>query len=164
MNPAGVGSLADTQATTAVLQLLLFEVAEKSFAFDLALVDRVIDYRPPLDTPRRPAYVDGVVEDRGRFLALFNLRRRFGLPESGAPHPAIVLLRGLDLDPVIGVLVDRVLQVISAAPESILTPPPRVFGIRAEYIRGVANLGGWPVVWLDVGKLFTATESMTLLL
>ncbi len=159
--PAPAGASGSTMATD--LQLLLFEVGGKAFSFDLELVERVIEPRAPLRTPRRPAYVDGVIEDRRRYLALFNLRRRFGLIESGVAHPAVVLLRGLDVDPLIGVLVDRVLQVLNVVPESILTPPPRVFGIRSEYIRGVANLGGWPVVWLDVGKLLTASEPMTLL-
>jgi chemotaxis signal transduction protein len=38
-----------------------------------------------------------------------------------------------------------------------------VFGIRAEYIRGVANAGGRPIVWLDIVKVLTATEAITLL-
>jgi purine-binding chemotaxis protein CheW len=154
---------ASSSAATKALQFLLFEVAGKALALDLGLVDRVIEARPPLCTPRRPAYVDGVVEDRGRCVALFNLRTRFGLTAGGVLHPAIVLLRGLELDPLIGVTVDRVLQVLSVAPDAILAPPPRVFGIRSEFIHGVANLGGWPVVWLDMGKLLTASEPMTLL-
>jgi len=42
-------------------------------------------------------------------------------------------------------------------------PSPRVFGIRAEYIRGVANASGRPIVWLDIVKVLTATEGITLL-
>jgi chemotaxis signal transduction protein len=44
-----------------------------------------------------------------------------------------------------------------------LSPPPRVFGIRAEYIRGVANAGGRPLVWLDVTKLLSTADAITLL-
>jgi chemotaxis signal transduction protein len=38
-----------------------------------------------------------------------------------------------------------------------------MLGIRAEFIRGVANAGGRPVVWLDEAKLFTSEEPITLL-
>ncbi len=158
-----VGSEGTTTVASQALQLLLFELGGKGLAVDLGCVERIIAVRPALPTPRPPAWVDGVAEDRGRFLAIFNLRRRFGLPDRRGPHAAIVLIRGLDLDPLIGISVDRVLQVLTLSPDAILVPPPRVFGVRADYIRGVANLGGWPVVWLDLGKLLTATEPITLL-
>jgi chemotaxis signal transduction protein len=62
-----------------------------------------------------------------------------------------------------GLVVDQVIQVMSLPPDGVLAPPPRVFGIRAEFIRGVANAGGRPVVWLDEVKLLTSAEPVTLL-
>ena len=132
MSGVSAGATATNSSAATALQLLLFEVAGKAFAVDLALVDRVIEASDAVRTPRRPPFVDGVVEDRGRYLAVFNLRRRFGLPEPPRSHAAIVLLRGLDVDPLIGLAVDRVLQVVTVATDAILTPPPRVFGIRAD--------------------------------
>jgi chemotaxis signal transduction protein len=59
--------------------------------------------------------------------------------------------------------VDRVLHVIRIPSDGILAPPPRVFGIRAEYIRGIGNAGGHPMVWLDIGKILTSDEPIALL-
>ena len=92
-----------------------------------------------------------------------NLRRRFGLTEGRPAHPAVLLLSGVGQDPLVGLVVDQVLRVLSLPSEGVLSPPPRVFGIRAEYIRGVANAGGRPIVWLDILKVLTATEAITLL-
>jgi len=144
-------------------QVILFQVGGKSFAVDLALVEQIIEYREPTRTPLRPPYVEGVLEHRGRYLALVNLRRRFGLTEGGPAHPAVLLLSGVGPDPLVGLVVDQVLRVLSLPSEGVLSPPPRVFGIRAEYIRGVANAGGRPIVWLDIVKVLTATEAITLL-
>ena len=144
-------------------QLVLFQLAGKSFAVDLAQVEQIIEYREPARTPRRPASVEGVVEHRGRYLALVNLRTRLNVAEPGPSNPAILLLKGIGSDPLVGVLVDQVLRVLSIPEGGILTPPPRVFGIRAEYIRGVANAGGRPLVWLDIPKILTTTEPITLL-
>jgi chemotaxis signal transduction protein len=63
----------------------------------------------------------------------------------------------------VGLIVDHVFRVLSIPPEGVLSPPPRVFGIRAEYIRGVANAGGRPLVWLDVTKLLSTADAITLL-
>lgn len=144
-------------------QVVLFQVAGKSFAVDLEHVERIIDYREPTKTPRRPPHIEGVVEDRGRYVAVMNLRRRFGVTDPGPAHPAVLLLRDAGPDPVVGLVVDQVLRVFAVPSDGVLSPPPRVFGIRAELIRGVANAGGRPLVWLDVKKLLSTTEAITLL-
>lgn len=143
--------------------VLTLQVAGKSFAIDLLRVEQVLDFHPPTPTPRRLPFIEGVIEHRGRFLAVASLRKRLGLTEPGPPHPPIVMLTGIGQDPVIGLIVDHVIRVVSLLPEAVLAPPPRVFGIRAEFIRGVANAGGRPVVWLEAAKLLTSAEPVTLL-
>jgi purine-binding chemotaxis protein CheW len=147
----------------ATAQVVLFQLAGKSFAVDLGQVEQIIEYREPTKTPRRPPHVEGVIEHRGRYLALLNLRKRFGVTEPGPAHSAVLLVTGAGPDPRVGLVVDQVLRVLSLPSDGILAPPPRVFGIRAEYIRGVANSGGRPVVWLDVTRLVGAGEAITLL-
>jgi purine-binding chemotaxis protein CheW len=148
---------------TGETSILVYQVAGRQFAVELALVQQIIDYQPPTRTPRRPPHIEGVIEYKGCYLPVANLRKRFGLTEAGSTHPAILLLAGVGRDPVVGVVVDQVQRVMPLPPEGMLPPPPRVFGIRAEYIRGVANAGGRPVVWLDMERLLTATEPVTLL-
>ncbi len=150
-------------ASQALAQVVLFQVAGKAFAVDLEHVEKIIDYQEPTKTPRRPPHIEGVLEHRGRYLAVLNLRRRFGVTERGPANPAVILLRGAGPDPVVGLVVDQVLRVFALPSDGVLSPPPRVFGIRAELIRGVANAGGRPVVWLDVTKLLATTEVITLL-
>ena len=144
-------------------QVVLFQLAGKSFAVGLGEVEQIIDYREPTKTPRRPPHVEGVIEHRGRYFALVNLRKRFGVAEPGPAHPAVLLITGAGPDSHVGLVVDQVLRVLSLPADGILTPPPRVFGIRAEYIRGVANAGGRPLVWLDATRLLAAGEAITLL-
>lgn len=144
-------------------QVVLFQLAGKSFAVELRQVEQIIDYREPTKTPRRPPHVEGVIEHRGRYLAVLDLRKRFGVAEPGPAHPAVLVITGAGPDPRVGLVVDQVLRVLSLPSDGVLTPPPRVFGIRAEFIRGVANAGGRPVVWLDVTKLLATGEAITLL-
>lgn len=143
--------------------VLALQLAGRLFAIELARIEQVVDYQEPTRTPRRPPCIEGVIEHRGRFLALASLRKRLGLADPGPPRPPIVVLTGVGRDPVLGLAVDQVLRVLSLPSEGVLAPPPRVFGIRADFIRGVANAGGRPVVWLDVAKLLTSAEPVTLL-
>ncbi len=143
--------------------VLTFQVAGHSFALDLLRVEHVMDFREPTPTPRRLPFIEGVVEYRGRFVAVASLRRRLGVAAEGQPHPPIVLLTGIGQDPTVGLMVDQVLQVVSLPPDGVLAPPPHVFGIRSAFIHGVASMGGHPVVWLDAAKLLTSEEPVTLL-
>jgi purine-binding chemotaxis protein CheW len=152
-----------TTSSVSGLLVVMFQMAGKTFAVDLPLVEQIIEYRPPTPTPRRPPFVEGLLEHRGRFVPVLSLRRRLGLPEEPIAHPAILLLREVAPDPVIGVAVDQVLRVLSLQRDAVLAPPPKVFGIRAEYIRGVANAGGRPIVWLDLGRVFASSEPIVLL-
>jgi purine-binding chemotaxis protein CheW len=145
------------------MPVLTFQLAGKSFAVELTRVQQVVEYREPTRTPRRPPFVEGVIPHAGEFVPVVSLRKRLGYPEAGPSRPPIVLLTGIGEDPLVGVIVDQVLRVLPLPRDGVLAPPPRVFGIRAEFIRGVANAGGRPVVWLEAAKLLTSTEPVTLL-
>jgi purine-binding chemotaxis protein CheW len=143
--------------------VLMFLLAGKQFAVGVSRVQHILDYQTPTRTPRRPPYVEGIIQHQGRYLPLVSLRRRLGVEGAGPEHPAILLLAGVGEHPVVGLTVDQVVRVLSLSGDKVLLPPPRVFGIRAEFIRGVANAGGRPVVWLDETKLLTSAEPITLL-
>lgn len=160
--------MAETHAVSPSVTLgessvLMFLVAGKQFAVDLNRVQHILDYQTPTRTPRRPLYVEGIIQHKGRFLPLVNLRKRLGVDQPDSENRAVLLLAGMGQDPLVGLMVDQVVRVLSLPADKVLAPPPRVFGIRAEFIRGVANAGGRPVVWLDEAKLLTSEEPITLL-
>ena len=103
----GAGSPSDAA------NVVLFQVAGKSFAIDLTQVERIIDYREPTKTPRRPPHVDGVLEDQGRYVPVVNLRKRLGVSDVGPAHPAVLLIADAGPDPLVGLVVDQVLRILS---------------------------------------------------
>lgn len=151
------------EATQAEASVLMFLLAGKQFAVGVDRLQHILEYQAPTRTPRRPPYVEGIIQHKGRVLPLVSLRRRLGVEGAGPEHPAILLLAGVGADAVVGLTVDQVVRVLSLPADKVLLPPPRVFGIRAEFIRAVANAGGRPVVWLDERKLLTSAEPITLL-
>ena len=144
--------------------LLLFRIAGRQFGVELGQVEQILDAQPIAPTPRRPGFVEGILEYRGRFLAVASLRKRLGVTTPNPEHPALLVLREVGPDGMVAFLVDQVLHVIRIPSDGILAPPPRVFGIRAEYIRGIGNAGGHPMVWLDVAKIVASDEAIALLI
>ncbi len=156
-------SQAKSGGTNGERSLLLFRIAGRQFGVELGQVEQILDVQPIAPTPRRPSFVEGILEYRGRFLAAVSLRKRLGVATPAPVHPAVVVLREIGPDGMVAFLVDQVLHVIRMAPDGILAPPPRVFGIRAEYIRGIGNAGGHPMVWLDMAKILASEEAIALL-
>lgn len=143
------------------LQLLAVTVGKRLFGFDIHEVREIFPYRVPAPTPRPPNFVEGIVHHKGRLLPVLSLRRRLGLPEPD-PEARGVLLHVTWEGVSLGIGVDAASQVIGVKADELMAAPPQVFGIRAEYIRGVATLGGRPVVWLATSRLLASAEPITM--
>ncbi len=156
-----VGSRAKVAPEPEQVRLLAVTVGKRLFGFDIHEVREIAPYRAPARTPRPPNFVEGIVEHKGRLLPVLSLRRRLGLSEPGPEaRPVLLLLawEGVSL----GISVDAATQIIGVRADELMPAPPQVFGIRAEYIRGVAKLGVRPVVWLATSRLLASAELITI--
>jgi len=57
---------------------------------------------------------------------------------------------------IIGLLVDSVVRVLSQAVEAVTEPPPKVQGVRAEFLRGIFKLNGKPLLWINDESLLAS--------
>jgi purine-binding chemotaxis protein CheW len=62
-------------------QWVVFSLDEGRYALPLAAVDRIVRAVHITPMPRAPGIVLGAIDVQGRVLPVFNIRRRFGLPE-----------------------------------------------------------------------------------
>lgn len=91
-------------------ELLAFTLAEEAYAFDLSNVREILRLKPITPVPRTSQSVLGVITVRGKVTTVFDLRNILRLTPSETTRHARILLIALD-EEVVGVLVDRVLQV-----------------------------------------------------
>src|SRR5579872_3597119 len=62
-------------------QLIVFNLDGQKFALRLAVVERIEQMVEITPLPKMPEHVLGVVNRKGQIVPVFNLRRRFRLPE-----------------------------------------------------------------------------------
>jgi purine-binding chemotaxis protein CheW len=60
---------------------------------------------------------------------------------------------------IVGLIVDRVSEVISIDDENVVPPPSERTGIRNRYIQGIGKIDGNVKLLLDVNKLFDERET-----
>ena len=143
-------------------QIVTFRLGEDLFAADIFSVERVLRYREPTSVPNAPPWLEGVTEYQSRVVPVVNLRARFGLPVIPAINETRMLVLSTE-GTWVAAVVDAVLDV-STLDASKLAPPPPIFrGLAGEYLRGIVRRDDRLVILLDVARLLTADEKMTLL-
>ena len=118
-------------------ELLAFMVASEAYAFDLSNVREILRLKPITPVPRTSLSVLGVVTVRGQVTTVFDLRHVLRLEPEEATRHARILLIALG-DEVVGVLVDRVLQVFRLESDEVeLTSGPS--GESSDHIIGIGR-------------------------
>lgn len=148
-------------ATASSQQIVTFRVGEDRFAADIFAVERVLRYEPPTVVPNLPEWIEGVIDYANRVVPVIDLRRRLGLPRIEPRPETRIIVFGLG-DGWAAAVVDAVLEVASVSAEQI-SPPPALFrGLSAEYLRGLVRNGERLVLLVQMDRLLTTTERITL--
>jgi purine-binding chemotaxis protein CheW len=144
------------------IQAVTFGLGAETFAVPVALVREILDYRETFRIPNGPDYLLGLTDMRGQGVATVDFRLRLGLPHVD-PTPStrilVVDVPVADRVLVLGLVVDRVLEVSTFRSDQIGAAPD--IGVRwpSEYIAGVVKRTEGFVVLVDVARIFSAEEA-----
>lgn len=133
-------------------QLVVFLLGAELFGIDIARVQEIIRLQPITRVPRSPAFVDGVINLRGKVIGVVDMRRRFDLPCADHTRASRIVVVDID-DQLIGMLVDGVREVLRVNPLSVEPPSPIVTGIDSDYLRGILKLPERLVMLLDLDRV-----------
>jgi len=131
---------------------LTFQLGSEEYGLDIQHIQEILKAPALTEVPRAPADVLGVIMVRGEVIAVFDPRRRLGLPPGEPGRKARVLVCDSGDGPR-GLLVDSVSNVVRLTPSSIEARPANIGGASAEYIAGIGRDRSRLFVLLDVAKL-----------
>jgi purine-binding chemotaxis protein CheW len=132
--------------------LATFFVRDALCALDAAGIQEVIRLGPL--TPVRHASPDvaGILNLRGKIVTILDLGLRLGLPKAtpGADSRIFIIE---DRNEFVGLLVDRVDEVVEVEPDQWQAPPANVRGMQGRFFRCVCRAGGRAITVLDPGPV-----------
>jgi purine-binding chemotaxis protein CheW len=140
-----------SQAGQTVL-LATFFVRDALCALDAAGVQEVIRLGPVTPVPYAPAEVGGIVNLRGRIVTIVDLGLRLGFPKAVAGADSRIFIIE-DRNEFIGLLVDRVDEVVEVESAHWQPPPANVNWGQARFFKGVCRSRGRVITLLDAGKI-----------
>jgi purine-binding chemotaxis protein CheW len=131
------------------VEIVEFSLATERYGIETSYVLEVFPFKDLTPVPGAPAFFPGIVNVRGRMIAVLDLKKFFDLPVPGLHdlHKAI-LLHSAEMD--LGLLADDVAGVRSVPLRELQSSLPTLTGVRERYLRGVSGSG---LVVLDAGKL-----------
>ena len=142
-------------------QYLTFIITDEEFAVPIMKVKEIIEYQSLTQVPMVPEFIAGAVNLRGAVVPVINLAVKFGLEARAVNRRSCIVIMEMQLDDevaVLGILVDKVLQVIDI-PDSEIEPAPS-FGaqIKTEFIQGMARTEDKFVIILSINQVLSMDE------
>ena len=135
-----------------LIQLVTFRIGEEEFGVDILAVQEIIRLMQITMVPRAPAFIEGVINLRGKVIPVINMRTRFGMP--ALEHDSNTRIVVMELEQkIVGFLVDGVSEVLRIPAGTVEDPPPVVAGIGSEYIRGIGKLDDRLLILLELDNL-----------
>lgn len=145
----------------AEIQVVVFRLGDETFALPVTMVREILDYRPAAAMPGAPGWLMGLIDVRGESVPQVDLRLRLGM----APVDQNVATRILVVDLVgrgrnggtlvLGLVVDRVLDVSGFSGSAIEDVPDIGSRWQAAYIRSIMRRDEGFVVLLDLGSVLS---------
>ncbi len=133
-SPGHWGS-ADT-AAAGLAEFISFAIGDDQYGVDIMAVREIKEWSNVTHLPKQPAYVRGVLNLRGVVMPIVDLRCRFGegLTEPTPTH--IVIIVQVE-DRQVGLLADRVLDIVSFEQGKIQPVPRTARGYAANFLSGL---------------------------
>lgn len=150
----------ETDATAGALQCASFYLGDALMATPIPQIEEINRHLSLTPVPHAPSYVRGVINLRGEVMTVIDLRAVLGLgPTEITPQTrnVIVTSRGEH----IGLLVDRIAEVVTIEREQIERPPANVSGVDGRFFRGVYKLEGELLVILDIETVMAGSYATT---
>lgn len=138
-------------------RFLIFSLDGNTYGLPIRFVTEIIGIQPATRVPETPDYVKGIINLRGRIIPLIDVRLKFGREEIPYNERTCVIV--IDVNAVaVGLIVDKVNDVLTIEDEQIALPPPGALGFENRYIEGIGKAGDMVLLLLDAEKLLRAEE------
>jgi len=159
--PAVVREAADGgPGTTGLTQFISFAIGDDQYGVDIMAVREIKGWSEITHLPKQPDYMRGVLNLRGAMVPIIDLRCRFGqgVTEATPLHVVIVVQIGARM---VGLLADRVLDIVSFEANRVQAVPRVTQASRMDFLSGLVTIESALIALIDIPNLLSdvANES-----
>ncbi len=138
-------------------KFLTFVLNNEVYGIEILKVREIIGLMDITNVPQTPDYMKGVINLRGKVIPVIDLRIKFSMPEEKHTQETCTIVVEVD-NTSIGIIVDRVSEVMEIKGDEIEDPPQFGQGIDTNFIMGLGKTKETIVILLDIAKVLSAEE------
>ena len=141
-------------------QFISFAIGDDQYGVDIMAVREIKGWSDITHLPKQPEYVRGVLNLRGAIVPIVDLRCRFGqgLTETTPLHIVIIVQIG---GRQIGLIGDRVLDIVSADAAQIQKVPRTGNGHQTDFLSGLVTHDNVMIALIDLPNLLSVQDDAT---
>ncbi len=135
-------------------KFLSFFLSNEEYGFEIQKVQEIICLLPVTPVPRTPEFILGVINLRGKVIPVTDLRTKFAMPPAKpTAETCIIVVRVGSLE--MGIVVDKVSEVMEIAPTNIEAVPHFGVAINTDFILGLGKYQNKVKILLDIDKVLS---------
>ncbi|MDD3268282.1 MAG: chemotaxis protein CheW, partial [Syntrophomonadaceae bacterium] len=119
---------------------LTFVLNNEEYGIEIRYVTEIIGMQNISQVPDVNDFVKGVINLRGKVIPVIDIRLRFHLEERAYDNRTCVIVINID-EQVVGVIVDRVVEVLGIPRSEVEAPPKIMAGRSSHFIQGMGKVG-----------------------
>lgn len=144
--------MAQETTQSSILELATFYVGKALCGIDILNIQEINKQTEVTAVPQSADYVRGVLNLRGRIVTVIDLGRKIGLdPIVESKDNRNIIVDSADEQ--IGLLVDRISDVMLADSNRIESPPANIGGIQGKFFKGVFKTEKSLIGILDIAEV-----------
>jgi purine-binding chemotaxis protein CheW len=138
-------------------EFISFAIGDEQYGVDIMAVREIKGWSSVTQLPNQPDYMRGVLNLRGVMVPIVDLRCRFGqgLTDATPMHVVIVVQIGIKT---VGLLADRVLDIVAVDAAQIQPVPQVSRSMRADFLSGLVTIDTTMIALIDLDHLLTERE------
>jgi purine-binding chemotaxis protein CheW len=155
--PTAAGGATEAVAA-APTQLISFAIGDDHYGVDIMAVREIKGWLEITHLPKQPDYMRGVLDLRGAIVPIIDLRCRFGQGMTEPTPLHIVIIVEIAARQV-GLLADRVLDIVSFEAAQIQPVPQVTNASRATFLSGLVTTESGMIALIDLPNLLATSPS-----
>lgn len=147
----------DAQVASPAAEYLAFTLGQEEYGIDIQKVSEIRSYETPTRIANAPDFVKGVVNLRGIIVPIVDMRIKFNLGTPSYDQFTVVIILNIG-HRVVGMVVDRVSDVTTLAPEQVKPAPDIGSALDTNYIIGLGTIEDRMLILVDIDKLMSSAD------
>jgi purine-binding chemotaxis protein CheW len=146
-------------AKSSSTEFISFAIGDEQYGVDIMAVREIKEWSGVTQLPNQPDYMRGVLNLRGTMVPIIDLRCRFGQGLTDATPVHVVIVVHVD-GKTVGLLADRVLDIVSVEASQVQPVPHVSRASKANFLSGLVTIDSTMIALISLNNLLAEQSEM----